>query len=257
MFKTPPRRNVLLGTVKRWLPSSLIGSLRWLRDRLTPQGRMLRWLERNHGQLLMQPSPTTWQNRHPKLFEIARERLAGRSGARVLSYGCSTGEEAFTLADCLPLATIDAIDINPRSIAIARRNRANGKFASVQFICSGSPPQVESTYDAIFCLSVLRHGQLDAERPGSCAQFMPFSLFAETIEALDRSLKPDGLLFLWGCNFRFADTPNAKAFRAVEVPGNRPQTGAYYGPDNALLPIDAQADFVFEKLARTTSSSPT
>ena len=208
------------------VPAQLIPLARWLRDRLTPQGRMRRRLETEHSQFLLQPSPLTWADRHPELFGLARERLADNPAVRVLSFGCSTGEEALTLAQYLPSARIDAVDINPRSIAQARREKARLGNASVHFACAGQPPHELAVYDAVFCLSVLRHGQLDAERPANCAEIRPFARFAETIAAFDRALKPGGLLFLWGSNFRFADTSVAARYRVVEVAGKKPHAGA-------------------------------
>ena len=235
--------------LRRLLPAALLPAARWLRDRLTPQGRTRRWLETNQSAQLLQPSPLTWADRHPQLFALARDRLGANSALRVLSFGCSTGEEALTLAQYLPGARIDAVDINPRSIAQAQRAQARIGNTSVHFACAGEPPHERAVYDAIFCLSVLRHGELDAERPANCAQILPFARFAETIAAFDRALKPGGLLLLWGTNFRFADTPAAARYRAVEVAGKKPNGGAVYGPDNGLIEGAANAAFVFEKLS--------
>ena len=240
------RRSALSALIQR-LPGPLRDNLRWLRDRLSPEARMRRMLEQRYGPKLLQPWPVTWHDRHPELFGLVRDRLADRSDLRVLSYGCSTGEEAFTLAEYLPRASIDAIDINPRSIAKAERARASAGITTIHFTCASSPPPAAAVYDAVFCLSVLRDGRLDAQRPGDCAEIMPFARFAEAIAALDHALKPGGLLVLWGCNFRFLDTPQAGGYRLIEVPGKRAVQAARYDPDNRLLPISSHAEYVFEK----------
>ena len=256
MPKVRHRRRGRRGWIRRLVPGSLIGPLRWLKARLTPHGRMRIWLERNRSGLLLQPSSETRRNRHPELFALARERLAGIPAPRLLSYGCSTGEEAFTLAEYLPRALIDAIDINPRSIAIAKRSLGDAKSPSLRFACASSPPGNASVYDAIFCLSVLRHGRPESEQMKNCSEVLPFARFAEAIDALDHALKPGGLLFLWGCNFRFADTPTAMAYRRIATPQKRPEFGMFYGPDNDLLAIASNADFVFEKRAAAPASLP-
>ena len=166
----------------------------------------------------------------------------------ILSYGCSTGEEALSLADYLPGATIDAVDINPRSIALARAAGAREGKGHIRFICAAEPPAAPRVYDAIFCLSVLRHGRLDAEEPHDCSAILPFSRFSDTVAALDRCLKPGGVLVLWGCNFRFDDTATAAHYRMRTAAGRKPQGGVFYGPDNQRLAITTYDRFVFEKM---------
>lgn len=237
-----------LRRVRQWLPEPVRVPLRWLRAHLTLAGRSLRQLDDR----LLQPSSFTTWDRHPELFAIARERLGALEAPRILSFGCSTGEEAFTLAEYLPNAQIDAIDINPRSIAIAKRALPVAQADRIRFECSACPPEAEAIYDAIFCLSVLRHGRLEHEQPDNCSDVLPFARFAETIADLDRALKPGGLLFLWGCNFRFGDTPQAAQYRTVATPGKKPQPGPYYGPDNRQLDIDELGEYLFEKIERDT-----
>ena len=65
--------------------------------------------------------------------------------------------------------------------------------------------------------------------------------------ALDRCLRPGGLLVLWGCNFRFEDTSLAAGYRVLTVPGQSAQPGPFYGRDDRVLPIAESAAFVFLK----------
>lgn len=111
-------------------------------------------------------------------------------------------------------------------------------------------------YDAIFCLSVLRHGRLESEQLDDCAEVLPFARFAQTIDALDRNLKPGGLLFLWGCNFRFADTAASASYVHIPTPDKRPEAALLYGPDNKLLPISGNTRFVFQKQADPSKRGP-
>src|SRR5579872_1723282 len=52
---------------------------------------------------LPRPGPTfqisgdTTEDRYPQIFRFVRGELAGRRDLRLLSFGCSTGEEVFTL----------------------------------------------------------------------------------------------------------------------------------------------------------------
>ncbi len=228
----------------------LAAGVRFVRALATPLGRgRLR-----AGGGLLQPATVTGMDRHPQLFTLLAGLLGDSSAPRLLSFGCSTGEEAFTLARYFPHATINAIDANPACIAQAQRAARSPEHRAVadriRFLCAATPDAAASDYDAVLCLSVLRHGALDVERPERCTTLMPFARFADTVAALDRRLRAGGVLMLWGCNFRFGDTPTAAAYRVVPSPAKRPQPGPFYGPDDRLLPVDAYADFVFVKPAR-------
>ncbi|KQN21218.1 hypothetical protein ASE86_14685 [Sphingomonas sp. Leaf33] len=229
---------------------ALAAAVRFVRALATPIGRG----QLRAGSGLLQPAILTGMDRHPQLFALLQALLAGRTHPRLLSFGCSTGEEAFTLAHYFPHAAIDAIDANPACIAEARRaarSREHREVADrIRFLCATSPDAGTDNYDAVLCLSVLRHGALDVERPERCTALMPFARFAETVAALDRCLRPGGVLLLWGCNFRFCDTTIAVGYHAVPSPAKRPQTGPFYGADDRLLPVDSYADFVFVKSAR-------
>ncbi|KQO04749.1 class I SAM-dependent methyltransferase [Sphingomonas sp. Leaf242] len=229
----------------------LVALVRFVRALSTPLGRG-RLDAGRRGAQLFQPATVTRLDRHPALFAVVAARLGDKAVPRLLSFGCSTGEEAVTLARYLPHARIDAIDANPACIAQARRTADRLGLGQIDFACADTPDalaikrQAEG-YDAVFCLSVLRHGDLDAWRPDRCTGLLPFARFAAAVEALDACVRRGGLLILWGCNFRFADTPVSTRYRMIATPGVKPQPGPFYGPDDRLLPDDSYAAFVFVK----------
>lgn len=230
------------------LPKPLRGPARWLYRLFDPHARALAAAERRAPGELLQPSGETGEDRHPALFaEIAR-RLGDLPEPRLLSFGCSTGEEAFTLARYLPQARIDAIDLNPRAIKQAQARAGREEAGMIRFACTGQPPVDGPAYDAILCLSVLRHGDLDAERPECCTALLPFAKFDAAVTMLDAALRPGGLLAVWGSNFRFADSRLAGRYRALAVPGMRQRSGAVYGRDDRLLAESGLTQFLFEKL---------
>lgn len=238
----PPRR---VGRLARWPRLQALHAL--IRRTLIPAERTMHRLRLQRADELLQPWPVTVPDRHPALFALAAERLAGTAEPRILSFGCSTGEEPITLARYLPQARIDGLDINPRNVAEARRKVAAAGLTRITIAEAGSPPTGPALYDAVFCLSVLRHGELDAYQPERCTAILPFRRFAETVAALDLVLKPGGYLFLWGCNFRFADTATATDYDPVPTPAMALQDGVFYGPDDLRLPIAFTREFVFRK----------
>ncbi len=242
-------------TVRRW-PGG-----KWLtrivvttRSLVSPVNAATLRLERSARGELLQPATNTWTNRHPLLFAATASHLGNVSRPRLLSFGCSTGEEVFTLTHYLPRAQIDAVDINPACIAHARREaRRHSDWAAINFACASRPdPARNACYDAILCLSVLRHGRLEAELPESCESIMPFERFAATINQLDHALRPGGLLVLWGCHFRFADTLVARRYRILSVPGVHPQAAPFYGSNNNRLSVRSYADFLFQKVSEAS-----
>jgi SAM-dependent methyltransferase len=217
-------------------------------QRFLPEWRLIRNTQWQSQPTLLQPWPVTKKDRHPELFALAAEYFRKRP-AQILSFGCATGEEAYSIATYVPSATVLGVDINVECIAKAKRRTPISLRSRVQFKCCDAVPEDGGQFDAIFCLSVLRHGRLDREQPESCEAILPFRRFAEVIAGFDRTLKPGGLLFLWGANFRFSDSPVASQYRAILVPDKRPEMGAIYGPDEQFQGVRRNDKWVFEKLA--------
>src|SRR6202000_2892071 len=108
------------------------------------------------------------------LFRAAQTHLDGHARLRLLSFGCATGEEIATLRRYFPAAALKGLDINPSAVAAARAAHPGTDFA-VAASTAAEPPE---TYDAIFCLAVLRHGDLGRHRPARCDALIRFADFA-------------------------------------------------------------------------------
>ncbi|MFZ2403622.1 MAG: class I SAM-dependent methyltransferase [Methylobacter sp.] len=208
-------------------------------------------LKRNRPDNLFQPYPTTQHNRYPRIFAFVRERLSNVADLRLLSYGCSTGEEVFTLREYFPVAEIVGIDINPHNIAVCRKRlgRRSGDN-HIRFEQAGSPEaEQDSSYDAVFCMAVLRHGDLGVGNAEFCTHLIRFSDFERTVTDLCRCLKPGGYLVIRHSNFRFADIAVASEFDNVLSfeAGTNGNTTPIYGSDNRLLANYVYNDVVFRK----------
>ncbi len=198
---------------------------------------------------LFQLSGLTWANRHPREFGFVKERLSDVSAPRILSFGCSTGEEVFSLQEYFPNAEIVGIDINPRSIAVCRKKLVQVRAPHISFSVADSTTAEQSAhYDAIFCLSVLRRGELGATKPASCTHLIRFNDFEKTVTDLCRCLKPGGYFIIIGSNFRFADTEIAAAFHAVFSRTEPLRTDTpLYDRNNHRLPDSPTTDVIFHK----------
>jgi SAM-dependent methyltransferase len=163
-----------------------------------------------------QPYYYTLPDRYPWLFGFAATRIGSRQGLRILSFGCSRGEEVFSLRKYFPSATIKGIDINPRNIARCLARAAAENPANVTFeIAATTEGEPTSSYDAIFCLAVLCNGDLTTSGAQRCDPLLLFERFDRMVGDFARCLKPGGLLVLHTTNFRFCDTAVARDFDVV------------------------------------------
>jgi SAM-dependent methyltransferase len=205
------------------------------------------WL-RLTGAKRFQLSSRTYENRYPTIFGFVQNALHGVQQARLLSFGCSTGEEVFWLRRYLPDAIIKGIDINARSIAICRERAKREGGERISFAVADSPDgEPAEHYDAIFCMAVLRDGRLSAEGIERCDPFIRFEDFARIADGFARCLRPGGLLVIRHSNFRLSDAPAGRRFETIfrlrDITGRCP----IFGPDNRLVAGAEYPDTIFRK----------
>lgn len=192
-----------------------------------------------------QPFSYTRPDRYPWLFRFVRDRLGDGPDRRLLSFGCSAGQEVASLRRLFPEAGLKGIDIDPRNIADAR---ALG-LAGVDFaVCDSTMGEAAGTFDAIFCLAVLCNGTLTTTGARRCDPVLHFATFEAMVADFARCLKPGGLLCLVTTNFRFRDTRVAAGFDvALTIPPDRLAPDVVFGPDNRLMAGERYTDVVFVK----------
>jgi SAM-dependent methyltransferase len=196
-----------------------------------------------------QPFNDTRADRYPKIFGFVQSALGTSSKIRILSYGCSTGEEVFSLRSYFPHAVIKGIDINAGNIAVCRRRLKEKPDAAMSFESASSIEEEPSAaYDAIFAMAVLRHGSLGLPGVTRCDHLIRFDEFARAVEDFRRCLKPGGLLVIRHSNFRLCDAPAGTAFETVlRVENAETIKTPIFGPDNLLMPGVEYPDTVFRK----------
>lgn len=185
------------------------------------------------GSALHQDATMTWLDRYPRLFTAAQQAL-GRDGThRVLSFGCSSGEEVMSLRRYFPDATIVGAEINAAQLAACARLPSDPNAHFIRSTREGIAAR--GPYDAVFCMAVLQRRAHVVERRGlrTIARHYPFAHFAEEVRFLARQLRPGGLLVADHCQYRIED-----AGAPLEpMPGTTVYTakGPRYAPDGELI----------------------
>jgi hypothetical protein len=161
-----------------------------------------------------QLTSTTSYNRYPFLFEELKRNVSGNT-IRILSYGCSTGEECFTLKDYFPSAKIIGADINLGNIKKAQKKNNS---PDIHFIQSENSELINNgSYDIILCLSVLCRWE-DTRDVDNCASIYPFSKYEQTVRFLSSLLVNGGILVIYNSNFPFEQTKEFKNYEVIPSP---------------------------------------
>jgi SAM-dependent methyltransferase len=196
-----------------------------------------------------QPYNHTMPDRYPWLFRFAREELANTPSPRLLSFGCSRGEEVLSLRRYFPGALIKGIDVDPANIAACRaRTAGKGGFAFATAATTAEEPA--DHYDAVFCLAVLCHGDLTVTGARRSDRLLRFDDFERVISGLARCLKPGGLLLLHTTSFRFCDTVTAAEFTPLlDAEPAQMAPDVLFDRDNRLMPGARYYSVAFRKHA--------
>ena len=160
---------------------------------------------------LHQLSNETAPDRYPAIFRACANHFSAADAIKVLSFGCSTGEEVFSLRQYLPHAELVGVDINRRNIRTCRSRPEKDDRMSF-YRSDGTDIPDPGLYDAIFCMAVLQRTQnRDPETADSSAVY-PFARFDAQVETLDRLLVPGGLFAIHHSDYRFEDASVARRY---------------------------------------------
>jgi hypothetical protein len=210
-----------------------------VRPALTAEGRGQLWTKVTHGRELHQTTPYTAEDRYPELMKLTAELRPDPE--RILSFGCSTGEELATLRHYFPSAEIVGAEINARSRRIAvRRFASDGRIAVVP------PGKVERSFDIVFALAVFQrepHKIAEMEVEDLTAHY-PFERFDEAVGDLVDRLEPGGLLCVINAHY---PVEAASAFAKLEtVEGSPFMHPPLFGRDGRRL-ADPESRTIFRK----------
>lgn len=173
-------------------------------------------LRLRHPFKLQQLSTYTVMNRYPRVFSACRDYFGDKKDLKILSYGCSTGEEVLTLREYFPDAFIVGAEINPQALAECRRLEVDDRIAFVysdKKIIKRLAP-----FDAIFCMAVLQrtpHKVID-ENIANLKRIYPFSKFETQIRFVDLCLDDDGLLIVHHAQYLLSDTSVGSRYESLK-----------------------------------------
>lgn len=186
-----------------------------------------------------QTTPYTRENRYPALFDMSASLAP--DARRILSFGCSTGEELIALHSRFPAAEIIGAEINPRSRKIAARRVADDPRTAVI-----DPRAIKGTFDLIFALAVFQREPHRVEQSGieDLSPFYPHERFDDGVRGLTGALRPGGLLCIANAQYRLEDSSVAGQFEPV--PDSPRMRGLLFGPDGKRLE-QAIAHTIFRK----------
>jgi hypothetical protein len=184
----------------------------WSRD---SHLREQRRLEASGAGALHQVSSRTRADRYPRIFAASRRLAPDRGGRplRILSFGCSTGEEVFSLRSYFPAAHIVGIDINKECLKKCRRRNTDPRNEFLE----PSKGLDGRDFDLVFCMAVLQRSPSRHARTENVSDVYPFEKFERELETLDRLIPSGGMLILYHTFYRFRDSRIAPSYTPCPV----------------------------------------
>jgi hypothetical protein len=177
---------------------------------------------------LHQTTALTAMDRYPRIFSACRDFFGDRQDLKILSFGCSTGEEVLTLRRYFPSAFITGAEINRRSLASCWKRNVDDRIAFVYSDRETIPRH--GPFDAIFCMAVLQRTPMSIEDDHitSLKRIYPFEKFDRQVSELDLLLKKNGLFVVHHTPYQFSEASVAANYLplANHLPLERAGPGA-------------------------------
>ena len=186
-------------------------------------------------------------DRYPRIFSESRDYFGDQKDLKILSFGCSTGEEVITLRRYFPNAVIVGAEINRRALAKCRELPIDEK---ISFIYSANRTiRRLGPFDAIFCMAVLQRDphRIIEENITDLTEIYPFSKFEQQVAELDRYLRKDGLFIIHFTPYLFDDTAAAVIYEALEMKREEADLVPKFDKNNIRIKIAAPSNSIFIK----------
>jgi hypothetical protein len=126
---------------------------------------------------------------------------------KILSFGCSTGEEIVTIRSIFPDADVFGCEIEP--VALEEAIATTGHLATI-FKSDRAALRDHGPFDLINCAAVLC-----LNPPTDMQKLFPPEDFDELLTVLDSAVRPGGLIALTNASYRFYNSPLASSYDPV------------------------------------------
>lgn len=157
----------------------------------------------------------TWVNRYPDVFrtvQLFQAQYSSTACPRILSFGCSSGEELQSIRNYFPTAAIFGCDVNRAALAEAAKVDGCTVFLSTPEAIKAFAP-----FDVIFAMSVLCRFSL-SQTAKSLKSIFSFYEFEDHLGALNDALSDDGLLCIQNANYLFSQSSLYPSYAPVRCP---------------------------------------
>ena len=199
------------------------------------------------GTAVHQDVTQTFPDRYPRLFG-EMQRLIGRdTPVRLLSYGCSSGEEVISLRHYFPNATVIGVEINRRMLKACRALPADRQVMFMESTPEGIA--AHGPYDAIFGMAVFQRNPHDVEKRGltDISAHYPFARFDEALAFLTPQLKPGGYMVVEHAQYRVEDSGSAALLDPMPGDTVYPAKGPRFDRDGRIIMPQPVVARIFRK----------
>ena len=196
----------------------------------------------------IQLSTKTRHNRYPGIFStvVGLAEAAGMEAPHILSYGSSTGEEAYTLSNrYFRGSPVLGVDVDDDAIKTARRRFKRAR--NVRYEKSGEYLLEPESFDIIFAMSVLCRWP-ESATVDDLSQMFPFAAFERQVALLDAALKPGGLLVIYNASYSFLHAAASQHYDLIL--SSRLDTAGFvkrFARDGRHDPHSFGSDFLYRK----------
>ena len=162
----------------------------------------------NSLNIINQNSNYTSYNRYNNIFTDIKNYLNNKGIEKILSFGCSSGEEVRSLDDLyFKNKIIHGFDINS---SIIQNNIKLCNMTNIAYYDKFNNLK-NNEYDIIFCMSVL------CNWPNNPKKNYSFELFENTLNLIDLKLNNYGYLVLYNTQYLFNDTNISKKYLSIKL----------------------------------------